>query len=422
MLQRPILNSLLEDASRFLTQFGEAIGDSALQVYDSALLFTPRNSTLFKTFHHEFESSVTMLSNRETIWNPSSRVAEHPTPMVDSGPMSKYLFALRNSIMGLQKSAIRLRNAIVNGDSMPINWVAVCPDGTRFLSSSQGTMYLWDTSTGHLVVSFEYSSTWIKFSPDSKRFVCWGENGVQLRDLATGMLITIIDSLVHFSPDGARIVSHSQGGWRLWDSTTGRLVAGFDDTSALRFSPDGARIVTESCNMLHLHDSRTAKYMAFLGYSGIQSVDFSLDSTRITSPGPRGIQLWDAVNGQLIALLGCKLKGHFSPDSSCFISGDELQMWDAVNGKPTVKQPFTTISIAKTRPERPTYHLRDKWVVGLFQDQLKWICWLPEAVRGNAPVVSSSGNWFALGNERGQWTLLDLSRIQWMSDHFAFHS
>jgi len=150
----------------------------------------------------------------------------------------------------------------------------------------------------------------------------------------------------------------------------------------------------------------------------MQSMVFSPDSTRIVFASPDGTRLFNAATGELLALLACPGPFHFSSDSSRMVyqSRDETQTWNLLDGAPigTREQPeFPSPNPLVTSP--PKYSLEGSWVVGSFKGQLKHICWLPKVIRGSTPVASSGGNILVLGNEKGDWTVLDLSRIQWTS-------
>ena len=192
---------------RFVNEYSEGIGDSALHVYDSALLFTPRNTTLFKTYRHEFTTSVGVSSSVKITWDPGMEYLSH-IPMWISSTMRTNFSAFHNIIMEPWGSAKRHRRVVIREyDSPPIEWVGVCPDGSKFISKSKGEMRLCKTQTGKRIFTSNCSNT-PEFSPDSKHFVYIADKELQLRDTLTGKLIaTFFPTEVLFSPDGTRIVT-----------------------------------------------------------------------------------------------------------------------------------------------------------------------------------------------------------------------
>jgi len=373
------LNNLLDDAHRFVVEQAEGIGDSALHVYDSALLFTPHDTTFFKTFQHEFKTSVSAATNSAMSWYSPSNEMEYYSK-------GTYLSAFRNSIAWLQESAVRMQQVVVDGQFLSaFDWIKVSPDGTRFATRSLQEMRIWDTSTGKCIVIFDSRSSSAKFSPTSKYFISEVKTGVQLRDTITGKLIATFDcptvSLLLFSPDGERIVLE------------------FFDRA------------TDGDHSLHLHKTATGRVITALGDGGINLVTFSPNSTRVVCPSSRGMRLWNATTGRHIAVLGCTSLVQFTPDSSRIIR-DRVQVWDSATGSPidTLEPHFTVNSSVKSQPR---YSWRDAWVTGSFEGQRKRICCVPWVVRGDKPIASSGGNYVILGNERGEWISLDLSRVQW---------
>ena len=415
----PDLSNLLDDAHRFMIEFSKGIEDSALHVYNSALLFTPRSTTLFETFKHEFRTSVGLLSNRMMTWDSPSKTLKHHSATVTSNPMDSYFPAFREGIKGLRRLSTPTGKAHLSENPISaITSVAVCPNGTRFVTESQRKMRLWETNTGKRIASFNsLSGSLVKFSPDGTCFVSENESGLQLRDTITGSLLSTLDcrtvSLGDISSDGARLVSLFQHESQLLNPTIGRATATIDSDSVI-FSPDGSRIVFEGFSGLYLYNSATGKLVVFLGYGDIQMVGFSPDSTRMVSPRRDGVQLWNAVSGQPLTVLACGPEAHFSPDGLHIIckSCNGLSFYNSADGLPVYElQPSSTANTPVT--PQPKYDFQDNWVVGSFKSQQNWICWLPWNYRGNKPVFATGGNCFVLGNENGHWTIVNLSRVHW---------
>lgn len=195
---------------RFVIDHSEGIGDGALHVYDSALLFTPRNTTLFKTYRHEFQTSVGVLSSVQITWDPPLNGMEHHSqiPKRFSSTVRTNLSSLGNIMAELRGSAEHDRRVVIHrGYSPRIVWVGVCPDGSRFISKSEDELRLWNTQTGKKILTSNCSNT-PEFSPNSKRFIFMADKRMQLRNTLTGKLIaTFFPTLFSFSPDGMRIVT-----------------------------------------------------------------------------------------------------------------------------------------------------------------------------------------------------------------------
>src|SRR6202161_4457492 len=89
---------LLHDCERFTREFFSILSVSCLQVYHSALLFTPRKTPLFETFGRELLHSIKVHNAPEETWNSCIRTIE--------------------------------------GHSGSVSAVAFSPDGTRVVSGS----------------------------------------------------------------------------------------------------------------------------------------------------------------------------------------------------------------------------------------------------------------------------------------------
>jgi hypothetical protein len=379
VIRRPSLNDLLDDAHRFVIEHAEVIMTSALHIYDSALHFTPHNTVLFKNFQHEFVTTVRVLSGSKMVWESPSNAMEYYLPKRALSPVGAYLSSFRKGLAmaGPRGTAARMHKVIDIRSTLPILGVAVCPDGTRFVTRSNESMCLRDTSTGNKVATFNFQSL-IKFSANSQRIALQPADSVQIRNLITGKHISTF--------------------------TCPRI-------AFIEFSPDGARIVTFGTYHLFLRDTRNGGVIASVRYGTMRDVKFSPDSTRLVFMSFRGMELWDAATGQSLAVLGDWSSINFSPDSSRlqYHSSDGLRLWDSASGAPINVENLEHVS---TETSSVKYALRDNWVVGSLEGQLKWICWLPLAVRGENPIASFGGKCFVVANDRGEWTVFDFSSVR----------
>jgi WD40 repeat protein len=207
-----------------------------------------------------------------------------------------------------------------SGHSDVVYSVAFNPDGRQILSgSSDGTVKLWDTATGRIIRTFTNSDavTSVAFSPDGKQILSGG-NTIKLWDITTGREIRTLSNLafavssVTFRPDGKQIVS---GLYRvpikLWDTITGREIRTFSDNSSyaksVMFSPDGSLIIFGSGYTVKLWDATTGnEIMTFSGHiRSVESICFSPDGRYVLSGSvDTTIKLWDVVTGRLIRTIG----------------------------------------------------------------------------------------------------------------------
>jgi WD40 repeat protein len=146
-------------------------------------------------------------------------------------------------------NAIRLwdlasdRRRLPCGHDVPVEALAVSPDGKGIASAGKDAVYLWDTASGELLRSWEEGDAGTHaclFSSDGKRLICAGEDyAVLVRDRAGGKEVRrlVVDFLegeggVRFhalglSADGKRLtavatVGEKSGGLGVWDLETGK--------------------------------------------------------------------------------------------------------------------------------------------------------------------------------------------------------
>jgi WD40 repeat protein len=262
----------VRDAARFIPRHYHTMTHWPLQIYSSAIFFSP-------------DSSIVRRENLDKV----PKYLRQVSPVEDRWP---------SVIQTLETEGGRT--------------AAFSPDGKWVATGDwEGKLTLWDsvgspskTWRGHTSGVFS-----VAFSPDGKRIVSGSWGDIRLWSLTGALEKTLKghSDRVHsvaFSPDGKRIVSGSDDHTiKLW-SLTGALEKTLNGHSkpvlSVAFSPDGKRIVSGSWDhTIKLWSLTGALEKTLKGHSNIVcTVAFSPDGTRIASASwDNTLKLWDLIGG-----------------------------------------------------------------------------------------------------------------------------
>ena len=159
----------------------------------------------------------------------------------------------------LWKVSSRQLQFTLKGHNGEIKALVFTPDGKTLASGSKdGTIRLWDTTTGNQIISFDSDlSTALAFSADGKTLASTHNKGIKLWDITTGSELRTLKGdigicyALAFSAGSNILASGSHDGTILvWDVVTGSQVATLKGHSnwikALVFSSDGKTLASGS--------------------------------------------------------------------------------------------------------------------------------------------------------------------------------
>ncbi|EMD92741.1 hypothetical protein COCC4DRAFT_197430 [Bipolaris maydis ATCC 48331] len=365
--ERTSLTRLVYDAYRFIMYHRQTIEISPLQTYISALLFSPTDSLIRKSYHHEAPEYISITTAMESTWDACLQTLEGHKGIVysvafshDSSRIVSGSYDCTAKIWDASSGACLLT---LRDHDDTVSSVAFSHNSSRVVSGSHDTTAkIWDTNSGACLltlsghskyvrsVAFSYDSSWIASGSGDFTVKIWNlNNGECIQNLEHGGSV----SLVAFFQGSNRLVSAYGTGTgtsiMVWDLNEGKLLKTSGDVDndfkSVFFSHDCTRaaLITsdpEERNISVL-DLDTGEWLKTLRGqdSAVQSVTFSRNSTQLISGSTSGsIKIWDVTTGECLRTYEgnsfCANSMALSHDSAYLVSGADdgtVRIWDAVS-------------------------------------------------------------------------------------------
>lgn len=322
------------------------IMDTPLQLYVSAIVFSPHQSVIRDQNPSHFPPWIKTLPKVENDWSSVLQTLEgHSMPVrsVAFSPDGQQLAAAS------QDDTVRIWDSKTGAALHTLESQSSAAPCITFSSDSQTLAFgnwdhpvrLWNPKTGAVLGEFRlgYKIQYIVFSPDDRQLAIASHDTVQLCEAKTGSALQTLKghagdvSSIAFSPDGQLLASGSNDRTiRLWDIETGAALQTMEEHSSIvhcvAFAPNKQHIASASSDKtVRLWNVNSGIVRTLKGHSDtVSSVAFSPDGQQLASASwDRTVRLWELKNETTLKIL----RGHFALITTVAFSPDSQQLASA---------------------------------------------------------------------------------------------
>ncbi|EWG55495.1 hypothetical protein FVEG_13486 [Fusarium verticillioides 7600] len=330
------LTDFIHDAHRFIYYHKPAIEIAPLQVYCSALIFSPKSSVVRQSFCYQTPEWIIGKPQMGRQWDRNIQTiytrpgAHHAT----YSPDGCYLAVSHSTGFDIYET---LSGDLIRQEESRLFCPATVysPDGQFLCCSCYGSVLIFSASTLGLVRKLEHKAKHCFFLPDGNSIALVHNGDVAVFNWKTGKALSVLDQIIQENSNIAVLtathivgISPTATEVQIWNIFTGECNLNLSwyigQINSVACSVDGQQIAAASADRIRLwhldntlgwvqkHDLYNEDYAWCLTFSGNSRmlISGSLDNL---------IRVWDETGGRVKVL-----KGHSRPIKFLSVCGNQL--------------------------------------------------------------------------------------------------
>ncbi|KAJ5939665.1 hypothetical protein N7466_002799 [Penicillium verhagenii] len=352
LMAQKVPDSLMErarDACRFIKHHKSTIEQSPLQVYASALIFSPIKSTTRRQFATEAPDWISTSPLMDDIWGDCLLTLEGHSGSVQCvawGPNERVASTSYDGTTRIWDISTGLCETTLKSDSgIPVSSVTWLHDNKLATVSAEGTVEIWDTCPAERTLTRKSESILPTkaqriITPEGPRILKTKSHAFNFKDSLESF------ATAAWSPGGRLALATTDGTIHTWDPASDRCSPPLEGHGTKAFSmawsSDGARLASAyedgSLKLWDMSNSRCLQTIHSAHDNVIYCVAWSKDSSRLASVSTdKTIKIWNTDTGQRVSLVHGQTKWirslAWSPDSRLAGADDDtIRIWEPVTG------------------------------------------------------------------------------------------
>ncbi|UKZ68353.1 uncharacterized protein TrAtP1_009392 [Trichoderma atroviride] len=316
------LQKFVYDASRFMQYHSQIIDTTPMQIYSSAVLFSPTESLVRSNFIGKLSSWITSTPAKDSHWSPCLQIIETKDPVaVDYRDMTLLIFNHNAEDVEIWDTALGQRIHVLNHTEIVCDAV-FSSDSKHVLTVTSSQLMFWDITSGALTRSIKiiglHDILWAyKISKDGKFLAAYlaDDSSIQIYNIveATSFQLPLhaIKGLgdIKWSNDSKLLNIDSFTFASLWDVARGVPKMKFDREysklpTRLSISDDSKLIAFIDETSIGIviwdldRDEKVSMVVPDNDPKEITSIQFSHDSTLLAMANGPVIEIRDIATGQ----------------------------------------------------------------------------------------------------------------------------